>query len=190
MRTIIPTRFKRIPEHAKRVFKGVFYEVYQWDQPQFDGSTATFEMLRCPDTVWILAIKDNKLVILDEEQPGTPRFFGIPGGSHDNEAETELQAAQREMVEETGMQFAKWKLLRARQANGLIEHVIYLYLAYDYTGSIPPEPGPGEKIEVQLQTLEEARLTAASPKTRYIPLDILEGVDSLQELTELPEFTV
>ncbi len=36
----------KIPPNAKRVFKGIIFDVYQWQQKMFDGSKETFEMLK------------------------------------------------------------------------------------------------------------------------------------------------
>ncbi|KKP89624.1 MAG: NUDIX hydrolase [Candidatus Moranbacteria bacterium GW2011_GWC2_37_73] len=33
-----PKSTQLIPEHAKKVFSGTFFDVYQWEQEMFDGS--------------------------------------------------------------------------------------------------------------------------------------------------------
>lgn len=35
-----------IPPNAQRVFSGKIFDVYQWPQPLFDGSIATFEVAK------------------------------------------------------------------------------------------------------------------------------------------------
>ena len=64
MRKFVPATAKLIPEEAKKVFQGEIFAVYQWPQEMFDGSFATFEMLRRADTVKILA------VVTEEEARG------------------------------------------------------------------------------------------------------------------------
>ena len=71
MRTVVPVNVDLLPAQAQRVFKGVIFDVYQWQQEMFDGTTETFEMLKRPDTVEVIAIKDDKLVVVHEQQPGT-----------------------------------------------------------------------------------------------------------------------
>jgi len=44
MRNIIPKNARLVPEEAKLVFKGIIYDVYQWEQKMFDGTFSTFEM--------------------------------------------------------------------------------------------------------------------------------------------------
>jgi hypothetical protein len=61
VRAVVPKNAKVIPKQAQRVFKGQIFDVYQWPQKLFDGSTQTFEMLKRPDTLTVLAIKNDKL---------------------------------------------------------------------------------------------------------------------------------
>lgn len=48
---IVPTDAILIPDSARRVFKGIIYDVYHWQQELHDGSATTFEMLRRTDTM-------------------------------------------------------------------------------------------------------------------------------------------
>src|SRR5215467_9321922 len=43
MKKLVPEHAILIPEHAERVFQGKIFDVYQWPQKLYDGSTATFE---------------------------------------------------------------------------------------------------------------------------------------------------
>ncbi len=188
MRQVLPPDAKLLPPEAKRVFKGIIYEVYQWDQAMFDGSREVFEMLKRPDTVKVIAVKDDKLVILEQEQPRLGHFFDIPGGRHDVESETELDAAKRELLEETGMSFKTWRLLEAAQPFTKIESFVYVFLATDFETQIEPTPDSGEKITTHLKTLAETIALADDPASRYLPKEILSKVSSVDELTKLPEF--
>lgn len=188
MRTITPNRAVMIPERAKLVFKGVIYSVYQWQQAQFDGTLTTFEMLKRADTVKVIAIKDDKLVILQQQQPNHPSFYDIPGGMHDNQNETELQAAKREMLEETGMVFKNWRLIQATQFHNKIEQFVYIFLATDFVSQVAPKLDKGEKIIVKLLDYNEAIRLAHSEKNRHIPKDILIKAGSVEGLTSLLEY--
>lgn len=186
MRTIIPKDAKLLPKDAKKVFDGEIFEVYQWQQEMFDGSQATFEMLKRPDTVKVIAIKQDKLIVCEEQQPHTEVFFDVPSGRHDNPAETELDAAKRELLEETGMTFTNWKLIAAEQPYGKMEWFVYTFLATDFIEQIEQKLDAGEKITVLEKTLEEVLELADHPKNRYIPMDILSQVNSIDELKSLP----
>lgn len=188
MRNVLPKHAALIPAHAERVFSGVIYDVFQWEQELYDGSTAVFEMLRRPDTVKVLAVKDDKIVILEQEQPGHKRFFDTPGGRHDVENESELDAAKRELLEESGMTFGAWRLLDVHQRHTKIETFQYIFLATAFLKQVPPRPDAGEKIEVHLMTLEGAKKLIGHHKARYLPEQILSNVYSIQELIDYPEY--
>ncbi len=190
MRTIIPKKASLIPKDATCVFKGIIFDTYQWEQKLFDGSTKTFEMLKRPDTVKVIAIKDNKMVVLNQEQPGMSLFYDVPGGRHDEESETELEAAKRELVEETGLSFRTWRLISVWQPLPKIEQFVYEFLAYDLESEIAAHPDAGEKIDVQFLTLDEVKTMMNDPKNRYLPKEILEKVNTIDDLLTLPEYQV
>ncbi len=175
-----------VPEHSQRVFKGKIFDVYQWEQELYDGTKTTFEMLKRPDSVHTIAIKDEKIIVLEQEQPGIGSFYSFPGGRSDVEGETELDAAQREMYEETGMRFKTWKLLLATQNHPKIDWIVYLFLATDCIDEGDPHPDAGEKINVTLRTLDEVKELINDPRARHMAGELLRGVSSIQELKDLP----
>lgn len=187
-RTIAPKDSNLLPEEAQLVFKGQIFDVYQWEQEMFDGSHQTFEMLKRPDTIKVIAIKDDKIVITDEQQPNDRAYYDIPGGRHDEEGETELEAAKRELLEETGMKFENWKLIGVNQPHAKIDWLVYLFLATDFESQTAQKLDVGEKIEIKLLSLEEAKNLAEDPKNRYLPIDILDKVNSINELKNFPEY--
>jgi ADP-ribose pyrophosphatase len=191
MRTTIPPGARLIPKNAKKVFTGKIYDVYQWEQELYDGSTDTFEMLTRPDTIQVIGIQDGKLVILKEQQPGSgPAFYGLPGGRHDVEAETELDAAKREMLEETGLSFSNWKLIEVTQPHTKIEWFVYLFVADNVSGKTNQHLDPGEKIEITPMTLEEVRKLSGDPAVRNLPRELFKRIASIDELVRLPEYQV
>jgi ADP-ribose pyrophosphatase len=188
MRTVVPKKARLIPKEAKRVFKGVIFDVYQWQQEKFDGSFATYEMIKRPDTVNVLAIKDDKIVIIRDEQPSRPAVLTLPGGRHDVASETELDCAKREMHEETGMRFKNWKLISVKQEHAKIEYFYYIFLATDFEGQDEPHvDAGGEKIEVMEVSLQELKESAEIQRNGYLPYELLRGINSLDDLRTLPE---
>ncbi len=186
-RTILPPSARLVPDNANCVFKGIIFDVYQWQQEMFDGSTETFEMLKRPDTVKVIAVVEDKIVILEQQQPDSDVFFDMPGGRHDVPEETEVKAAQREMREETGLSFKDWKLLSVHQPAGKIEQFVYFFLATNLEKREAATPDVGEKITVQYLSLEDVKTMAQKPSGRFFPTDILSQVSSLDELCDLPE---
>lgn len=170
------------------------FDVYQWPQKMFDGTTATFEMAKRPDTVEAICIVDDKLILLQQQQPGTNVYLDLPSGRHDVVAETELQAAQREVKEETGYSFAKWRLIECSQRDYRIERFVYTFLAWDMTESAEPKLDGGERIEVKLQTLDEMKALINTNRTQPQLYDFLcarfwYNCAHFEELLKLPDIT-
>ncbi len=189
MKKIVPADAVLIPPQAQRVFKGVIYDVYHWQQPLFDGSDATFEMLRRPDTTSVIGVVDGRILVINDEQPHRGARLTFPGGRVEPTDESILAAAQRETLEETGYQFAHWRLIHAWQPHTKIEQFIHLFIAWDGTKAAEPQLDAGEKITVEplsLAALKEKVLH----KEGYLgeTRDILEGVENIAGLLALPEF--
>jgi ADP-ribose pyrophosphatase len=190
MRKIIPPNARLVPPGAKLVFKGIIHDVYQWEQKMYDGRYQTFEMLKRPDTVKVVAVKDGKIVILKQTQPDDDEYFyDVPGGRHDDDSEDELKAAKRELLEETGMSFHNWKLLTVRPASGKVDQLIYTFLASGFIHQVDQKLDAGEKIELKLMSLDEVKLLTRASNARYLPSEILDRVDTIDELLALPEYS-
>jgi ADP-ribose pyrophosphatase len=137
-----------IPEHAECVFRGKLFDVYQWEQEMFDGSFETFEMLRRPDTIAVVAIDDRgEIIACSEEQPGgVVRRDHIPAGRIDASDASPLEAAKREVEEKVGYRFKNWKLFDIYQPNSKMEWFIYTFVAWGEDGKVPVQHDAGEKI--------------------------------------------
>lgn len=188
MRTYIPESSVLVPEDAVKVFDGIIFSVYQWEQEQLDGSFKTFEMIKRPDTVNIIPIHDGKIILGRETQPHTGTFLDVPAGMHDNEEENELAAAKRELLEETGYIFKNWKLVEASQAgSNKIEQLVYTFVASGIDEVVEQNLDiGGEKIDVVHMTLDEVKSMRSDPIMRYYEHSIFAYVDSIDDLLNLP----
>jgi len=150
-----PESKQPIPEHAKRVFKGVVFDVYQWEQEMYDGTKKIFEKLKRPDTVLVLPVTDDgKVILTKQEQPGKEPFVGLAGGRVD-EGEDILEATKRELLEETGYEAREYILYKSEHATSKIDWVVYIFVAKGLTKSKEQNLDSGEKIEVFSVTLDE-----------------------------------
>lgn len=190
MKRQIPEHSILIPQNAERVFKGKLTEVYQWPQKMFDGSTVTFEMSKMPDYVQIVAVKDGKLVTVNDEQPYRGMHTHFPGGRADHPEEPWLDAAKREMKEETGLTFKNWRLIAIWQPSPVTEQFAVWFLATDFEAEHPQELDGGEKIEVVLRPFEEVRamiFSSDSPTMTYA-MPLFWHFETLEQLLDAPEF--
>jgi ADP-ribose diphosphatase len=189
MTRIVPTNAVLVPQGAKRVFKGQIYDVYQWPQKLFDGSVATFEMLKRVDTIQVLALTDDRIIALEEVQPGRPLFLKLPGGRAE-EGEDWLAAAKRECQEELGMEFASWRLITVRQPIVKIEWFVATFVAFGLVSERPPQPDAGERMTIMQLSLEDwkRRLDAeANPFTADLR-QLFASIYSVEQLKGMPSY--
>lgn len=143
-----------LPPHAKRVFKGVIYDIYQWEQEMFDGTTAIFEKLQRSDTATIIPVVGDKIMLIEQQQPGTEPYLCFPGGRCD-EGEEPLQTAQRELSEETGYTSTQWEFLQSLTPSSHMIWTLHTYIARDCTKTAELQLDGGEKITPLLITFDE-----------------------------------
>lgn len=191
MHKVLPPNAILIQDNAKKVFTGQIFDVYQWPQKMFDGSTKTFELLKRPDTMQVIAVQDGKLVVVEEEQPGRAVQIHLPGGRADDTDPSWLAAAQRELLEETGKTFKAWRLINVQQPIPKAEWFGPIYLATDLAEQVEPTlDEDGEKITVHLKTFEEVRQLIFSGKYQMMSylIPLFSRLNSLDDLLACPEF--
>lgn len=150
-----PPSAQPIPPHAKCVFKGILFNVYQWEQADFNGKTQIFEKLTRPDTAVVIPLTpDGKIMYSLQEQPGKQPFFGLFGGRVD-EGENVLEAAKRELREETGYEADEWMLFDAVQPTSKIDWCIYTFVAKGCRKTTEQHLDGGEKIDIHFASFEK-----------------------------------
>lgn len=191
MARVLPSTAILVPDEAVKVFSGVIYDVYHWDQTMYDGSKAKFEMLKRPDTVGVVCIKDDKLVFVEEFQPNHVHRVFFPTGRVDP-GETWEEAAKREVLEETGFSFKNMKLVFVTQPISKIEWFVAWFVAWDFTSETTPKHENGEKITVKTGTLDDVlrQILAHDQKigrVGFVPRFLLD-TKSVQDIIDYPEF--
>jgi len=150
-----PQSKQPIPDDANCVFKGVMFDVYQWEQKLFDGSTAIFEKVKRPDTVVVFPVlPDGRILLTEQEQPGKEPFIGATGGRVD-EGEEVLAAAKRELLEESGYEAENYILWHAEQPVSKMDWAVYVFIAKGLKKVADSDLDGGEKIVLKPVTFDE-----------------------------------
>lgn len=188
MKKIIPENSILIPDEAELVFKGKHFNTYHWQQKLYDGSYTTFEMLKRRDTARVIAVKDDKLVLIDEQQVRHFPNRHFPTGKIDA-GEDWLHGAQRELREETGLEFAHWRLIHVAQPFDQIEWFVATYLATDCTAKHMPELEAGEKSTVLYASFNDVKqqVTAGRDDLKH-SYELFRQLNTLHDLLRLPDF--
>jgi len=154
---------KNIPAKAKRVFRGVIFDVWQWKQKMFDGSVEIFEKLRRPDTVNVIPVIGNKIMILKQRQPDWKKEKTSLAGGRIDEGEKPLAAAKRELLEETGYASKNWTLWKEQNPSEKMVWTIYTYIARSCYFKQPPHLDAGEKIKTKLISFDGFIMFSENP---------------------------
>jgi ribonuclease HI/ADP-ribose pyrophosphatase YjhB (NUDIX family) len=163
---------ERVPQHAKIMFHGKNVDVYQWQQELYNGDIATFEKSIRKDCVGVLAVtSDKKILLTTEEQPTYSEYLTIPGGRCELN-ESPIDAAKRELQEETGYTTANISPVHTFAPIGDIEWNFSLYIARDCKKTMEVKLDPGEKISVQEVTFDQFIESLYSPDFRNFPVQL------------------
>lgn len=185
-----PKSKSQIPDHAKKVFEGKIFNVYQWEQELYDGSKTIFEKVERPDTTVVFPVlPDGRILLLKQEQPRKDHFIGTPGGRIEPEEDI-LESAKRELLEETGYKADEFILWDSQQPISKVEWAIYTFIAKGLRKVSEPNPDAGEKFEefpVDFDELIEIA-TGKQFSERDVVIKFLEAKydpDKRKELEEL-----
>lgn len=143
-----------IPASAKKVFEGIIFDVYQWQQTMFDGSESTFERLKRPSTLTVIAVQDGSIVMAEEEQPGNAKHLSLFGGRQEG-GEDPLLGAQRELLEESGLTSDDWELYRVYEPVAKMDWQVYVFIARNCRSVAEQKLDAGERITTKTFSVDE-----------------------------------
>ncbi len=149
-----------LPEIKSReiVYKG-YFDV-QLDQLQLPhGTTGSYVSVKAGHAAAILAItKEGKLIINKEYRHPTGKWLlSCPGGRIDT-GESPIEAAKRELLEETGYGGGRFSILgNAYPCPAVLDQIIYYVLVEDAEFIQLTHHEPFELIQTELKTLEELK---------------------------------
>jgi ADP-ribose pyrophosphatase len=140
--------FERIGSEVK--FKGRLVEVREDRFRYDDGEESEREIVRHMGAVGIVAHDGERLYLVAQprEAVDEPALLELPAGKLDEEGESPLDTAKRELAEEIGKGAREWQHLTTYWSSpGFTDEEVHIYLAtglYDQTA----ETDENERIEV------------------------------------------
>lgn len=140
---------------SKHIFTGPAFEVYS-DVVREGDYTGRRDVVRHTGSVVVMAIRKDKSVLLVRQyrHAAGQYLWELPAGRNDKN-ESNLRAAKRELLEETGVSAKKWtRILRFFVSPGFLDEIMDVFLAEDLTiGAAQPEED--EQITMRFVPLKE-----------------------------------
>lgn len=170
----LPIKF---PQNAKKVFEGVIYDVYQWPQKLYDGTTTTYERINRQNTVSVLGItKNQQILLIEEEQPHRPKHISLMAGKVDP-GESPQTAAERELMEETGYKSEIMEPWFEYEPDLNIDWTVFVYIARNIEKVAEQNLEGGEKITPKLFSFDKFIEFALTDdfKATQIKIKVLEA---------------
>ena len=154
-----PAPWKTVSRESIFVEPPIFHIERQRCRQTESGREGNFYVIACAEWVHVVPLAtDGKVLLVNQFRFGSRRLsLETPGGIVDC-GETALEAAERELLEETGYRAKVMSPIAVLRPNpALQDNRLYLFLAEDC-----------EKISAQrLDTFEEIAVTAASAEDVY-----------------------
>ncbi len=114
------------------LFEGYMVQLVKATVEIPDGSTVTREIVKHPGAVGVVAVDDDRTVVLERQYRAAldENLLEIPAGKRDVADEPTRHAARRELVEETGIDARDWVELGAfYNSPGFTDEHTTLFLA-------------------------------------------------------------
>ena len=149
---------------------GILNVRFDWLKHPIEDRTLKRLVLESVDWINVVALtEDGRSIMVEQYRFGVGSCtVETPGGMVDR-GETPLQAARRELKEETGYSGGNWKSLGAVQPNPAIHsHLCHHFLAEGVVKNDSQDLGQGEAIAVHLYTIDQVRAAIADGTLRHV----------------------
>jgi ADP-ribose pyrophosphatase len=153
----VSSRFEHIK--SETVYDGSFFTVRTSTFRHEDGEEVERDIVSHPGAVGVVVLDQDRLWLVRQprEAIGSPDFLEIPAGKLDEEGESPLDTAKRELAEEIGKQAETWEELGSFYTSpGFTDEQVHLFLATGISDvDEHPEVDHNERIDVEIRTVAD-----------------------------------
>ncbi len=153
---------------TETIHEGVFFSVLRKRFRHEDGEEVEREIVSHTGAVGIVVLdgKDLWFVRQPREAIGSPDLLELPAGKLDEEGESPLETAKRELAEEIGKQASDWQSLGSFYTSpGFTDEEVHLFLAMGISDvDERPKVEHDERIDVDIRPLSELDAILAEAK--------------------------
>lgn len=142
----------------KKVYETPIFSLHEKKVlPDAGSDAANFYVLQAPEWINVISLtEDNHIILVEQYRHGIDEpTLEIPGGMVD-EGEEPIEAAKRELLEETGFEADSWEALGKTSSNpAILSNFTHLYLATGCKKTGPQQTDGHEDIDVHTMPLHE-----------------------------------
>ena len=153
----VSSRFEPIKTQTE--YEGGFFAVRKETFRHEDGEEVERDIVSHPGAVGVVVLDGDRLWLVRQprEAIGSPDFLEIPAGKLDEEGESPLDTAKRELAEEIGKQAERWEELGSFYTSpGFTDEQVHLFLATGISDvDEAPEVDHNERIDDELRTVAD-----------------------------------
>ena len=186
-------QFQKLEErklNSEKIFDGEVLHVIRDTVELPNGKSATREVIRHVGAVGIVPMTENGAVVIERQYryPIDQVITEIPAGKLDDPSEDRLEAARRELQEETGLTAESWTYIgEYHPAAAYSDERITLYLARGLTQGernldedefLNLEEVPLEKL---IQDIMDGRITDGKTQTALMRVALLCGAIAAED---------
>jgi ADP-ribose pyrophosphatase len=162
----VSSHFEQIA--AETVYEGRFVSLERRTFRHEDGSEVTRDIVIHPGAVGIVVLDGDRLWLVRQprEAVGVPDLLELPAGKLDEEGESPLETAKRELAEEIGKRAEHWEDLGSFYTSpGFTNEEVFLYLATGISDAdAVPHVEEDERIDVEVRSLSDLDAILAETK--------------------------
>jgi len=147
------------PIGSETIYEGKFFDVVRRRFRHEDGEEVEREIVTHPGAVGVVVLDGDDLWLVRQprEAVGSPNLLELPAGKLDEEGESPLETAKRELAEEIGKQASDWEDLGSFYTSaGFADEEVFLYLA---TGISDVDERPAveedERIDAEVRPVSD-----------------------------------